>query len=200
MKYFVLISLFLLQVAVAEAPQSRPNIGINNPYKAETSKYYSAVCHEHNLNRNYLFALKSCHQAITAPDWSKQTAETKSRILYQYAQLLRKNKKYKQAVEKYQEAINNEKKTIKPDPVKLGRRYAEMAGGFYELKEYKKGSENLDKVLADTSRYTHAEKDYLAMLCYIYSTKLKDKKKAKSYLLKIEEMGFIADEFKSYLY
>ena len=200
MKYFLLILLFSLNIAIAEAPQSRPNIEIDNPYDPQTSKYHAGVCREYELNRNYASALKSCHQATVTPDWAKQSAETKSTILYKYGGLLRKNKKYKEAVKVYSEAINNEKKATKSDPVKLGRRYAELAGAFYELKKYKKGSESLDKVLVNTSIFTHSEKNYLAMLCYIYSTKLKDKKKAKSYLLKIEEMGFIAAEFKRYLY
>lgn len=202
MKFVLLIifSLFISTIVVAESPQSRPNIAVDNSFDPGTSEYHVVKCREYELNGNYISASYSCYQATVASDWANKTAEKKSKVFYQYGRILRKTKRYKLAVKVFQESIRNEEKIKKTDSLKLGRRYAELAGTFYELKNYKKGSDSLDKVLLIGSfRFNPSEQNYIAMLCYIYSTKIQDKKKVNLYLLEIKELGFIPKQFKDYL-
>jgi len=164
-----------------------------------STMYYAVECAAHETQRDYDLALMACQLATIAEDWDEQTDEIKSSSLYRYARLLRGDKYYKEAVEHFTLSIEIQEKIEPLDKVKLGRRYAEMAGALFELEEYEKGSKALDTVLEDSYLFSLSEQYYLSLLCYLYSTEIKNKEKIEIYLFNIELMGHEPDDFKKYL-
>ena len=147
--------------------------GCANPVNRVTMEEYELACARAETDNRMLDAVQACNRAYLNTRIGNLGPEAESRALYNLGRVQKKALMLHEAEESLVQSLVIERRIVPSDPVRIGRRLAELATVLAARGRFREGVAYMDELAPIAPRYEGSERRYVGTLFHAYAGQLR---------------------------